>query len=76
MALALPWRADYSRAHRRRLRSQIYLPHRKQSHLSTATAICLGGSVAAPLVQRVLRFPLTRILLAVVFVMVPFLRIQ
>ncbi|MBK9574396.1 MAG: CPBP family intramembrane metalloprotease [Rhodoferax sp.] len=44
--------------------------------MSTATSICLGGSVAAPLGQRVLRFPLTRILLALVFFMVPFLLIQ
>jgi membrane protease YdiL (CAAX protease family) len=44
--------------------------------MSTATSIYLGGSVAAPLGQRILRFPLTRILLALVFFMVPFLLIQ
>lgn len=44
--------------------------------MSTATSIYLGGSVATPLGQRILRFPLTRILLALVFFMVPFLLIQ
>ena len=44
--------------------------------MSTATSIYLGGTVAAPLGQRILRFPLTRILLALVFLMVPFLLIQ
>ncbi len=40
------------------------------------TAIYLGGAPAAPLAQRILRFPLTRIVLALVFFMVPFLLIQ
>ena len=40
------------------------------------TSIYLGGSAAAPLAQRVLRFPVTRIVLALVFFMVPFLLIQ
>jgi hypothetical protein len=40
------------------------------------TAIYLGGSAALPLTQRVLRFPLTRIVLALVFFMLPFLLIQ
>lgn len=41
------------------------------------TAIYLGGSAAtAPLAQRILRFPLTRIVLALLFFMVPFLLIQ
>ena len=44
--------------------------------MNTATAICRGGPIAAPLGQRILRFPLTRILLALVFFMVPFLLIQ
>lgn len=44
--------------------------------MSTATSIYLGGPVAAPLGQRILRSPLTRILLALVFFMVPFLLIQ
>lgn len=44
--------------------------------MNTATSIYLGGSVATPLGQRILRFPLTRILLALVFFMVPFLLIQ
>jgi membrane protease YdiL (CAAX protease family) len=44
--------------------------------MSTATSIYLGGAAAAPLGQRILRFPLTRILLAIVFFMVPFLLIQ
>jgi len=40
------------------------------------TSIYLGGSAAAPLAQRILRFPVTRIALALVFFMVPFLLIQ
>ena len=44
--------------------------------MNTATAIYRGGPIAAPLGQRILRFPLTRILLALVFFMVPFLLIQ
>lgn len=76
MALVWAWWSDYSRAHRRSLRTQITLPHRKQICMSTATSIYLGGSVAAPLGQRILRFPLNRILLALVFFMVPFLLIQ
>jgi len=44
--------------------------------MSTATSIYMGGTAAAPLGQRILRFPLTRILLALVFFMVPFLLIQ
>jgi hypothetical protein len=40
------------------------------------TAIYLGGSAAVPLSQRILRFPLTRIVLALAFFMVPFLLIQ
>lgn len=43
--------------------------------MNTST-IYLGGSPAAPVWQRILRFPLTRILLALVFFMVPFLLIQ
>lgn len=42
----------------------------------TATTIYLGGAPAAPIGQRILKFPLTRILLAVAFFMVPFLLIQ
>lgn len=42
----------------------------------TATTIYLGGAPAAPLGQRILKFPLTRILLALAFFMVPFLLIQ
>lgn len=42
-------------------------------HTST---IYLGGAPSAPLGQRILKFPLTRILLALVFFMVPFLLIQ
>lgn len=44
--------------------------------MSTATSIYLGGTAPAPLGQRILRFPLTRILLAIAFFMVPFLLIQ
>ena len=40
------------------------------------TAIYQGDTAAAPLAQRILRFPLTRIVLALVFFMVPFLLIQ
>ena len=40
------------------------------------TATYPGGSAAAPLLLRILRFPLTRIVLALVFFMVPFLLIQ
>ena len=40
------------------------------------TSIYLGGSASAPLAQRILRFPVTRIVLALVFLMVPFLLIQ
>jgi len=40
------------------------------------TAIYMGGSAVAPITQRILRFPLTRIVLALVFFMVPFLLIQ
>ena len=42
----------------------------------TASAIYLGGAPDAPLARRILRFPLTRLLLAVAFFMVPFLLIQ
>lgn len=42
----------------------------------TATTIYLGGGPTIPWGQRILRFPLTRILLALVFFMVPFLLIQ
>jgi membrane protease YdiL (CAAX protease family) len=44
--------------------------------MSTATSIDLGGSAAIPLGQRVLRFPLVRIILGLVCFMVPFLLIQ
>ncbi len=44
--------------------------------MTTATSVYLGGTAAAPLGQRILRFPLTRILLSVAFFMVPFLLIQ
>lgn len=44
--------------------------------MTTATSVYLGGTAAAPLGQRVLRFPLTRIVLALAFFMVPFLLIQ
>lgn len=44
--------------------------------MSTATSIYQGGSVATRLAQRTLRFPLVRIILAMVFFMVPFLLIQ
>lgn len=40
------------------------------------TAIYRGGTASTPLTQRILRFPLTRIVLALVFFMVPFLLIQ
>lgn len=40
------------------------------------TSIYLGGSASAPLAQRILRFPVTRIVLGLVFFMVPFLLIQ
>ncbi|MDO8283830.1 MAG: type II CAAX endopeptidase family protein [Rhodoferax sp.] len=40
------------------------------------TSIYLGGSAAVPLAQRILRFPVTRIVLALIFFMVPFLLIQ
>ncbi|MBK6592816.1 MAG: CPBP family intramembrane metalloprotease [Burkholderiales bacterium] len=40
------------------------------------TAIDLGGATGVPLAHRILRFPLTRIVLALVFFMVPFLLIQ
>lgn len=40
------------------------------------TSIYLGGSAAEPLAQRILRFPVTRIVLALVFFMVPFLLMQ
>ncbi|MES2581184.1 MAG: type II CAAX endopeptidase family protein [Pseudomonadota bacterium] len=43
--------------------------------MTTATSVYLGGT-AAPLGQRILRFPLTRIILAIAFFMVPFLLIQ
>ncbi|OYU43804.1 MAG: CPBP family intramembrane metalloprotease [Burkholderiales bacterium PBB4] len=42
----------------------------------TATTIYLGGAPTSHLGQRILRFPLTRILLALAFFMVPFLLIQ
>lgn len=42
----------------------------------TASAIYLGDAPNAPLAQRILRFPLTRIVLALVFFMLPFLLIQ
>ena len=41
-----------------------------------ATAIYLGGAPDAPLAHRSLRFPLTCIVLALVFFMLPFLLIQ
>lgn len=44
--------------------------------LSTATFVDQGGTAATPLAQRVLRFPLVRIILGLVAVMVPFLLIQ
>lgn len=44
--------------------------------MTTATSVYLGGTAAAPLGQRILRFPLTRIVLALVFFMVPFLLMQ
>lgn len=44
--------------------------------MTTATSVYLGGSAPAPLGQRILRFPLTRILLGIAFFMVPFLLIQ
>ncbi len=40
------------------------------------TSIGLGGSAAAPLALRMLHFPVTRIVLALVFFMLPFLLIQ
>ena len=40
------------------------------------TSIYLGSPLAAALAQRILRFPVTRIILALVFFMVPFLLIQ
>lgn len=40
------------------------------------TSIYLGGSASAPLAHRILCFPVTRIVLALVFFMVPFLLIQ
>lgn len=40
------------------------------------TSIYLGGSAAVPLAQRILCFPVTRIVLALIFFMVPFLLIQ
>ena len=40
------------------------------------TAIDLGGATGAPLAHRILRFPLTRIVLGLVFFMLPFLLIQ
>ena len=40
------------------------------------TAIELGGATGAPLALRILRFPVTRIVLSLVFFMVPFLLIQ
>ena len=40
------------------------------------TSIYLGSPLAEPLAQRILRFPVTRIILALVFFMVPFLLIQ
>lgn len=44
--------------------------------MNTATPISIGGSVPTRLGQRILHFPLTRIILALVFFMVPFLLIQ
>lgn len=44
--------------------------------MTTASNIYMGGTATAPLGQRILRFPLTRIVLALVFFMVPFLLIQ
>ena len=44
--------------------------------MTTATNIYMGGAATAPLGQRILRFPLTRIVLAIAFFMVPFLLIQ
>lgn len=40
------------------------------------TSVYLGRSAAAPLAQRILRFPVTRIVLGLVFFMAPFLLIQ
>ena len=40
------------------------------------TSIYLGGTATTPLAQRILRFPVTRIVLGLVFFMVPFLLIQ
>ena len=40
------------------------------------TSIYLGSPLAAALAQRILRFPVTRIVLSLVFFMVPFLLIQ
>lgn len=42
----------------------------------TASTAYLGTPLVAPLNQRILRFPLTRILLGAVFLMLPFLLIQ
>lgn len=44
--------------------------------MSIATFSNLGGTGALTLGERILRFPLTRIVLAIVFFMVPFLLIQ
>lgn len=44
--------------------------------MSKTTTIDRGGATAIALGQRVLRFPLTRIVLAIAFFMVPFLLIQ
>lgn len=44
--------------------------------MSSATPIHLGGAAASRRGQRMLRFPLTRIVLALVFFMLPFLLIQ
>ena len=44
--------------------------------MTIATNIYRGGAATAPLGQRILQFPLTRILLGIVFFMVPFLLIQ
>lgn len=40
------------------------------------TSIYLGSTPSAPLAQRILRFPVTRIVLGLVFFMLPFLLIQ
>jgi len=77
MVLVWPKWADYSRAHRKTSETRLSNPsHRKPLSMTTATNIYMGGAATAPLGQRILRFPLTRIVLAIAFFMVPFLLIQ